>query len=255
MANVSIATVAEKAGVSVATVSRVINHHSVVKTETAKRVTAVIQRLGYKPGSRSTSNPTRMMGTRIWRNKKVLYLWTGGHGGADTLTGHKLQEGATAALQPLGVNLLVDYLSPGSPLPPIIESGELDGILLNGPAIPQEMVETMSSFPAVWLLYQGGNHWGDRIQPNHRGFGEAALNLLVERGCTNVAVMSWTPRWDRNDFFRERADAFEQFARLRSLNCHVLSSLLSCCWRNRRNRRNKLGHPQFGEATPPELAS
>ena len=47
MGGISIETAAREAEVSVATVSRVINRHSVVKPATIKRVKTVIDRLGY----------------------------------------------------------------------------------------------------------------------------------------------------------------------------------------------------------------
>ncbi|MCQ2787338.1 MAG: LacI family transcriptional regulator, partial [Bacilli bacterium] len=48
---VTIYEVAKASGVSLATVSRVINHQSNVTEETKKKVNATIARLGYKPSA------------------------------------------------------------------------------------------------------------------------------------------------------------------------------------------------------------
>ena len=51
MKRVTIYDVAKEAGVSLATVSRVINGSNVVKEPTRERVEAAIEKLGYKPNA------------------------------------------------------------------------------------------------------------------------------------------------------------------------------------------------------------
>ena len=51
MKRVTIYDVAKEAGVSLATVSRVINGSNVVKAPTKERVEAAVEKLGYKPNA------------------------------------------------------------------------------------------------------------------------------------------------------------------------------------------------------------
>lgn len=56
---VSIKDVAARAGVSTATVSRVVNNHGIVRPDTAERVLAVIDELGYRPNRLARGLSTR----------------------------------------------------------------------------------------------------------------------------------------------------------------------------------------------------
>ena len=65
----TIRDVAKLAGVSIATVSRVINNHSSVSEKTKKRVEEVITRLDYKPDAIARSLVTKksgMIGVIFW---------------------------------------------------------------------------------------------------------------------------------------------------------------------------------------------
>ncbi|QQE11080.1 LacI family DNA-binding transcriptional regulator [Planctomycetota bacterium] len=227
MSDISITRVAKEANVSVATVSRVINDHPVVKKATAEKVRTAIEKLGYKPGKHSTNRSSQSMGTVPLKYHTSVLLWTGGHTGAHTLTGHQLQEGAATAMRRYGINMLVDYLTPDWTLPSILENGRVDGILLHGPPLPEKHAKALNSFPTVWLFYQGSTGWGDRVQPDHRLVGHSACNYMLENNCRNVCVVSYAPTIDINTFYTERADAFEQSARLRNIPCQQLGYDLS----------------------------
>lgn len=64
-ARVTIRQVAESAGVSIATVSRVINGHPDVSSETRQAVQRVIRDRGYRAGARSRSGPTGLIGVMV----------------------------------------------------------------------------------------------------------------------------------------------------------------------------------------------
>lgn len=77
---VNIKDVAREAGVSIATVSRVINGSNKVKEETRIKVLRVIKKLGYKPlpSLRKTSNLNYTVGVLvlIWLEIIIMrWLW------------------------------------------------------------------------------------------------------------------------------------------------------------------------------------
>ena len=64
-ARVTIRQVAETAGVSIATVSRVVNGHSDVSADTREAVQRVLREHGYQAGPRSRPAPTGLVGVML----------------------------------------------------------------------------------------------------------------------------------------------------------------------------------------------
>ncbi|WP_202918513.1 LacI family DNA-binding transcriptional regulator [Streptomyces cavernae] len=112
----SIRDVAQAAGVSYQTVSRVINRHPAVREETRKRVEAAIETLGFR------RNPTAFaLASGVTRSVTVLTSNTTLYGYAATLQG--LEEAARAA----GYSLGVKVLTPEDDLDRTISSAASDG--------------------------------------------------------------------------------------------------------------------------------
>ena len=64
----SIKDVAREAGVSIATVSRVLNDIDVVNEDTKKKVLDAIKKLGYRPNIVARSLKTQRTKTCLWHN-------------------------------------------------------------------------------------------------------------------------------------------------------------------------------------------
>ena len=132
--SVTIHEVAEKAGVSIKTVSRVINHEANVRADTKERVLAVIAELNYRP------NPSarHLAGTHgynialLYDNPSASYLMDLQRGALESCQ----VEGFHLILQPCGLkdqdlegtinNLIVESRVPGLILsPPLSDAGRL----------------------------------------------------------------------------------------------------------------------------------
>jgi len=132
--SVTIHEVAEKAGVSIKTVSRVINHEANVRADTKQRVLAVIAELNYRP------NPSarHLAGTHgynialLYDNPSASYLMDLQRGALESCQ----VEGFHLILQPCGLkdqdleatinNLIVESRVPGLLLsPPLCDAGGL----------------------------------------------------------------------------------------------------------------------------------
>jgi LacI family transcriptional regulator len=132
--SVTIHEVAEKAGVSIKTVSRVINHEANVRADTKERVLAVIAELNYRP------NPSarHLAGTHgynialLYDNPSASYLMDLQRGALESCQ----IEGFHLILQPCGLkdqdleatinNLIVESRVPGLILsPPLSDAGGL----------------------------------------------------------------------------------------------------------------------------------
>ncbi|HBF34851.1 TPA: hypothetical protein DDW35_09845 [Candidatus Sumerlaeota bacterium] len=220
----SIQATAAKAGVSIATVSRVINGNGKVSEETAQRVMQAMHEIGYQPRpvllrrGRKTSNPPGLL------HGNIALLWTAGVRAALSATGIGLMDGATRAAASHGLSLIVDYLSDPNRIPPIVQAGKVDGILLQGPE-PNEFISSkLREFPVVWMFYSGADDWGDRVQPDHERVGRLAAEYLLRQGHTHLTCVTYPANYAQHSFWTIRADAFRKFGTLGGAAVDVLEA-------------------------------
>lgn len=216
----SITSVAQAAGVSIATVSRVLNNPHLVNPGTVLKVEEAMRTLNYRvaPTGERRGRKTQSRG-RLQHNT-VVFLWTGGRPSSTTLTGVDMLQGASAALRRHQVNLVADYLDVEGRLPAALAGGEVDGVLLHGPEPAPEIAERLKKLPVVWLLSPGSRSWGDRVRPDHQRLGMDALNFLHAKGCENVACVTYMDHLP--SFFSRRAAAFGYQAAKMGVNCTLL---------------------------------
>lgn len=137
----TIADVAERAGVSIKTVSRVINREPKVRQETRERVERAITDLRYRPNS-----PGRMLASRRSYNLGLIY-------NANSSYINSLQNGALDACRAEHYDLLIhpcDYRSPeiAEEIAELVTGSKVDGLLL---------VPPVSDLPAVRELLDAGD--------------------------------------------------------------------------------------------------
>jgi DNA-binding LacI/PurR family transcriptional regulator len=245
--NASMIQVAKLAGVSTATVSRVLNERNVVSEETVTRVRQAMKRIGYHPPPPGARRGPKAHLHAPLQHRAIAFLWTGpqirnpaaevgeqsdlsatawpgGTQPSQTLTGHSLLQGAAGALRKHWVGITVDYLYTPGHIPSVIESRKVDGLLLHGPQPDGTLTAKLREFPSVWLLYSGAHDWGDRVQPDHRAVGRKALEYFASEKCRNVCCITYRPKWPDNRYHTERANAFEQFAGLRGVSSVTLGA-------------------------------
>lgn len=213
----SIVKIADKAGVSYATVSRVINGRSGVSEQTAEKVRQVIRDLGYTPPPPSQRRGPNAAGRPGVRHGTLALLWTCSRDASMNSVANSLLHGATQAATRHGLNLVVDHIADSRQLPPLVETGKVDGVLLHGPEPDPETTEKLRHYPVVWLLSSGSNQWGDRVQPDNEAIAELALETLVERGHKQLACISSRPGSGSSAYWK-RALAFQEAAERRGLH-------------------------------------
>lgn len=216
----SITNVAREAGVSVATVSRVLNDRHLVNPQTLRRVEEAMRTLNYRVARAAERRGRKADARGGLRHKTVVFLWTGGRSSATTLTGVDMLQGASAALRRHGVSLVADYLDAEGKLPAVLASGEVAGVLLHGPEPAPEIAARLKGLPVVWLLSPGSSRWGDRVRPDHQRLGVDSINLLHAKGCKNVACITYAER--PGTFFSMRTEGFMQEAARLGVKCTVL---------------------------------
>jgi LacI family transcriptional regulator len=219
----SLSQVAKVAGVSPATVSRVLNRGTSVSRETTQKVRQAIKSVGYRPAPPAERRGPKARMHLPLRHNAIAFLWTAGRIPAQTLTGIGLLEGASTALRKHRVSVVVDYLDDPADLPPLIASEKLDGLLLHGPEPDAALVARLRRFPIVWLLSPGSRVWGDRVQPDHRLVGRQAFDFLAAKS-KSLSCITYKPGQAGYEFYSERADAFAQLARLRQVPLTTLGA-------------------------------
>lgn len=191
----SIAEVAKRAGVSNATISRVINHQGGVAESTVANVRRAMEELGYKPAANRRG--PKVGSRRGARVINILFL-VFADGPRDTTTGfQRLVAGVSSQLDEQNANLAVKFVSSAQELRALnLSQPRIDGVLAHGATAThdQGVAEELTKLPTVWLM---GNitrpTWGDQVMPDSDAIGQIAARHLVESGCDRLAHVNLLP--------------------------------------------------------------
>ncbi len=186
--NVTMRHVAEAVGVSMFTVSQVVNHRSSVRPETARRVRAAISRLGYVPapvGSRRGPRPRAPERTRQIGFIAVNVLGPVLH--AEVYS--DLSIAIEHALADKGYAMVTRRIPPGGDLR--IDAKQLDGAIVLGCA---KSLEPVVRGPVVQVLGPVDENEGwDHITCNEYRIGAKAAEYLLRRGHRYCALLADIP--------------------------------------------------------------
>lgn len=194
--------IAEAAGVSPATVSRVINGSGGVAPEKRARILTELERLGAPQRSRSTRR----------RGETIGMLLLPGSEGDPRVIVNKLA--ALVERLPHRWNL---QLLPAGILPLELESrhlhGELAGLILagHGGGSP-ELAEVLTRIPHVWLNSHQLREGGHSVLMGNEFAGRIAARYLLDSGCRNPLVLA-APSINPGFASRIEGFRFEFFAR------------------------------------------
>ena len=207
----SIVEVAKLAGVSHATVSRVINRRPDVSSASVRRVQEAMRKLRYVPPAKRRGPKPKASGVRTG-NIGVLFVSETPTLATSPVTAfvlHAIEEEAASH----GFNLVLGQVIGAGSLPPSVANGQVDGILMHGLPPSDDVQEQLSRYSAcVWLLSQRRQrgYWGDRVSPDNSAIGAMACRYLTDRGHERVAAIHCDPT---HLGFAARAQGFEDAAR------------------------------------------
>lgn len=213
----SIVSVAKLAGVSIATVSRVINDLESVRGETADQVRAAMKELGYTPPrvKRGPKTGRRRVQPPVMPCGQIAVLTLGGVQNWLTLpVMASVVSGITRAAKELDVWAVLDEMPDPSELSPIFRRREVDGAIVfcdtNGSNV-SDLIHLHKHVPLVWVM--GGEDAlvnVDHVSPDNSGIGRLAYDYLARSGCKHFAFITDAPGWP---IMRLRAQAFANAAR------------------------------------------
>lgn len=179
----SIYEVARVAGLSVATVSRVLNDKGPVRAETRQRVLAAVERLGYVPHSAARSLSTR-------RTMSIGVLLPDMHGAFFS----EIVRGIDLAARAAGYHLLVSGShSDAAETAALLQTlhGRVDGLILMAPALGGAWLQKAlpRRVPVVLLNDDGTDGGHDSLRIDNRSGARLAVEHLIGLGHRAIAFL------------------------------------------------------------------
>jgi len=173
----TISSVAREAGVSIATVSRVINHPDLVAAATRQRVLRIIQQQNFRISKEAQLTRRRH---RPLRTAQIGFLVPDvPHRSAEAIT-EEMCKGIQKVLVPKGIDLMLHYYhydaDPLLSMPKMLRENSVDGILVRPPANRATLVEFCRNHKAVIL----GNTVADLDVPCVIVDDWAGMRLVME---------------------------------------------------------------------------
>lgn len=212
---VTIKDVAKEAGVSIATVSKILNNKPYISEKTRQHVTEVMKRLDYHPNAQASNFKHKCSNNIIFL--AVTELHTAFH------NPHMFEIlcGAHTVIQKKDYNL--SFLGVSDPenayesVKKIVGRKTADGILIHGSATSRQLVDFLlkSSFPHIIIgrpPFASSSCW---IDINNRVSGQMAMEYLEECGYFKIAFIGG-PKSD--EISRHRLQGFVSYMNINGLS-------------------------------------
>lgn len=196
----TITDVATSAGVALGTVSRVLNNHVDVNPEIRDRVLSVARKLGYHRLRQRRLSAPRVGGRNGSTSTVAVIIF----GMEDTLVQlpviSSALQGIERALSAQGRSLMLATIAKGDRLPPFLEEGGVQGLILKGPnqgLLPEpgesDLLRQLYRLPRVWLMGRLPNARGDHCNFDTEIAGRLVVEHLQARGHRRIAFMNPKP--------------------------------------------------------------
>ena len=178
--------VAQLAGVSTSTVSRVFQDDPRVAAETAAAVRQIVRDIGFTPALRRRRNGTN--GKHRQTANAIGFLVLGTSGANATPGFEKLLRGVSDSANANDLSLILSFVSDPSDIPQRLLDRRLAGVLCHGDQPGATGLARLRALPSVWLMANRHRpRWGDQVQPNNAVIGDVAGRYLVRRGHRRLA--------------------------------------------------------------------
>ncbi len=185
----SMVEVARLAGVSQATVSKVVNGHRSVSSSTAQAVRKAMREIGYVPPPAARRRGPR---TRVSEGIRTGCVALLEFGDAHRLHAGIFSEqlrGVAGALSQQRINLVFAHVDEEGDLPPIVEDEAVDGILGMGQKPGARLWAKLQRFPLVWVTSQTTPS-NDHVLPGNEAVGQLAMEFLLRRGHERLGCLN-----------------------------------------------------------------
>lgn len=207
----TIPEVAAKAGVSVGTVSRVLNGFANVSQENRDCVQQAIKELGYEKTRSAQHTQPRLNRSRFHTGNIGLVFAEMSTQWANhpLLSAHTM--GVEQAAQERGLHTLVEMWNAGDPLPRCVGEQKIDGLLIKTTrSIPDFVRNLPPNLPVIVIGFDNPICTLHQVGPDNRGAGWTVTRYLWDRGHRRIAFLSTEAS---HPMFLARAHGYEAFLR------------------------------------------
>jgi len=192
---VTIYDVADDAGVSLATVSRVINKSAVVRPERRERVLASIKKLNFKPNEMA-----RGLARQKSTNLGVLVPDLSRSETSELLSG--IVDTANLPQYKYGITIN-SYLADAGLFKSQVEkliSHRVDGLLVMADYLNEEMHETLINLDIPTVLFDTANKWNDlpSVSLNYQRIGKDIVAYIREQGYKRATIIMRDTEFDES---------------------------------------------------------
>jgi len=179
---VKISDIAKAAGVSTATVSRVLSRPDVVKASTRQRVMEMVEKMGYQPNALAQQ-------LRMQETKNIIVLIPS----MENYMAHKVILGVEQAADASGYHTLIadmhnldtieDYYMN------LIRQRQVDGIISLSTSLAQKLVsnQAFASYPIVIAVHNPADPGIPCVTIDHAAAARAAMTHLIRLGHREIA--------------------------------------------------------------------
>jgi DNA-binding LacI/PurR family transcriptional regulator len=218
---VTLETVAEQAGVSMMTVSRVINGSSAVAVDTRRMVEEIISQTGYEAPPVEKRFRSAIRRQQKIKTGNIALLFPDPRAEAmRTALSAEIAQGVEDELHRNNLNLFVTHLRGPEELPRCIEEKQVDGVLIRTGDLTKSLQEVLRPFPCVSVLGPIPGGFADVVQPDDEAIGRVAAETLLARGHRRMLCLNFD---DRHGAHLVRRDGFVRTVRLTDAECEVLA--------------------------------
>lgn len=180
---ITIKEIAENANVSIATVSRIINHKDTVKPETRQRVLDIMEKMQFHPKSPSTINDA---------TSKVILMCVPDF---NNPFNSPVIDGVQKAAHDHGYDVLLlqskDFYTDSSHYLNILKNNSLAGILILSSAPHNHLLEELSFRCPVVMCSEYAEDYGiSYVSIDDVAAAKKAVNYLISTGCKKIGMLN-----------------------------------------------------------------
>lgn len=205
---ITVNDIAKKAGVSIATVSRILNQKGVVKPSTQKKVLQAMEELQYDTALLNISTSYRPLLVFIPDFSNPFY--------ARIIDG--MQQAAHENNFEIFLVQVKDIYSNYNSLLNLVKSGNFSGVLWLSTVPPTDLLIAMEHLvPTVMCCEYPENHETSYVSIDDTSSAYKAVNYLISTGCKNIGLINCSTKYK---YARHRRDGYLQALKDAGLEFH-----------------------------------
>ncbi|MCC6682488.1 MAG: LacI family DNA-binding transcriptional regulator [Phycisphaeraceae bacterium] len=214
--------IAKAAGVSTATVSRVINDQPGVSPARARQIRALIKKMNFEPTTRRR-NITVAVNAHQLKGLTFAVIAIGRGYQMHTGLFMRMLDGISSASAQQGMNMMLLTLPEPNVnlLPPAILHRQVCGVLLAGSFDDQRLLAVLEKMPVIWLTSHSDLATGDKVLAGNEAAGECAARYLLKHN--HARLCFWNPFPDVA-VFQHRQTGFFRTARQAGADVQLLTT-------------------------------